>query len=317
MKTWAYLGTFVLLTVAAADARAQKPAAGARSPATAANAGNEDAVKQRLAGYAQAFNARNVAGIVDFFVDDAALVDLDGNVTRGKATINEQFARGFAEPSKYTLKTTAETVRFIAPDVAQVEGTSKLEADGEASIVTRFITLVVKKGDAWRIAEIRDLPGPAEDVEPYERLKELEWMVGDWVDESANATINSSIRWSDNRAFLIRDAHVQIGKEKSSHSMTIIGWDPRTAQIKSWLFDSAGGLGEAVWTRSSDNQWVIKASGVLRDGSATSATQIVTLVSKDRVSTSSLDRIIGGEIAPDIEEIVTVRKAPGAASKAP
>ena len=99
--------------------------------------------------------------------------------------------------------------------------------------------------------------------------------------------------------------------------MTIIGWDPRTAQIKSWLFDSAGGLGEAVWTRSSDNQWVIKASGVLRDGSATSATQIVTLVSKDRVSTSSLDRIIGGEIAPDIEEIVTVRKAPGAASKAP
>jgi hypothetical protein len=69
-------------------------------------------------------------------------------------------------------------------------------------------------------------------------------------------------------------------------------------------------MGEAVWTRSSENQWVVKAEGTLRDGSPTSATQIVDMISNDAVKTSSLDRIIGGEIAPDIEEVVMVRRPP-------
>ena len=69
--------------------------------------------------------------------------------------------------------------------MAQVEGTSTLSAENEPSVVDRFVALFVRKGDAWRIAEIRDLPAPAEDVPPADRLKELEWMVGDWVDESA------------------------------------------------------------------------------------------------------------------------------------
>jgi hypothetical protein len=41
-----------------------------------------------------------------------------------------------------------------------------------------------------------------------------------------------------------------------------------------------------------------------------SATQIVTVVGKDAIKTSSIDRIIGGEVAPDTDEIMMVRKAP-------
>jgi hypothetical protein len=55
---------------------------------------------------------------------------------------------------------------------------------------------------------------------------------------------------------------------------------------------------------------VIKATGVLRDGSPTSATQIIDVVGKDAVKTKSLDRIIGGQIAPDIDEVLMVRKPP-------
>lgn len=273
-------------------------------------------VQQAVAGYAKAVNDRNVAGVVAFFTDDAALFDVDGNVTRGKAAIGEQFASGFSQPSAYRLESTADSIRFLTRDVAQIEGTSKLSAPNEPSIINRFTALVVRKDNSWRVAEVRDLPPQAEDIPPYDRLKELEWMVGDWVDESGDATINSSIRWGDNKAFLVRNSSSQVGKEKSSSSLMILAWDPRTKQLRSWLFNSEGGLGEAVWTRSSDDQWVIKASGTLRDGSPTSATQIMTLNGKDSVTTSSLDRIIGGEVAPDIEEIVTVRKppAPGGAT---
>ncbi len=282
----------------------------AQGQETPANRPDAAGVQQAVAGYAKAVNDRNVAGVVAFFTDDAALFDVDGNVTRGKAAIGEQFAGGFSEPSAYRLESTADSIRFLTDNVAQIEGTSKLSAPNEPSIINRFTALVVRKDNSWRVAEVRDLPPQADDVPPYDRLKELEWMVGDWVDESGDATVNSSIRWGDNNAYLVRNSNSQVGKEKGSSSLMILAWDPRTEQLRSWLFNSEGGMGEAVWTRSAEDQWVIKASGTLRDGSPTSATQIMTLNGKDSVTTSSLDRIIGGEVAPDIEEIVTVRKPP-------
>ena len=54
-----------------------------------------------------------------------------------------------------------------------------------------------------------------------------------------------------------------------------IGWDPLTKQIKSWVFDSEGGYGDALWTRKG-NQWVIKSTGVLPDGRTASATHVLT-----------------------------------------
>jgi uncharacterized protein (TIGR02246 family) len=297
------------LTAQAADNSAT-PAQGGRVDSSAATSSADNGPKDRLASYTDAVNRRNVAAVVDFFTNDAVLIDVDGNATRGSSLIGEQFSRGFAEPTKYTLESAAESIRFLTPDVAQVEGTSKHTAPNESSIVNRFSALFVRKDNVWRIAEIRDLPAATEDVAPYERLKELEWMVGDWVDESANATVNSSIRWGENKAYLVRNTDAQVGKEKASSSLIILAWDPRTAQIRSWLFSSEGGLGEAVWTRSSDNQWVIKATGVLRDGSPTSATQIIDVVGKDAVKTKSLDRVIGGQIAPDIDEVLMVRKPP-------
>jgi hypothetical protein len=93
----------------------------------------------------------------------------------------------------------------------------------------------------------------------------------------------------------------------------IIAWDPQAQQIKSWIFNADGSRGEGSWTRATDNQWVVKAHGSTADGQPTSATQVISLVNKDAVKTSSTDRIIGGEIARDIEDIIMVRKplAPG------
>src|SRR5207302_609844 len=76
-------------------------------------------------------------------------------------------------------------------------------------------------------------------------------------------------------------------------------------------FDSEGGQGEGHWTQTGDDRWVVKAQGVLRDGTATSATQTITRVNKDAMKFSSTDRVVGGQFAPDIDEIILVRKPPG------
>jgi hypothetical protein len=135
-------------------------------------------------------------------------------------------------------------------------------------------------------------------------------MVGDWVDESESVKSSSTIRWADSQSFLVRTYQVEVKGEKATSGTMFIGWDPQTGQIKSWLFDSNGGHGEGLWTRTGEKEWVVKAQGVLRDGRPTSATQIHVILNKDSVKTSSIDRIIGGQIAPDIADVVMVRKPP-------
>jgi hypothetical protein len=99
----------------------------------------------------------------------------------------------------------------------------------------------------------------------------------------------------------------------------IIAWDPQTQQIRSWIFNADGSRGEASWTRATDTQWVVKAHGSTGDGQPTSTTQIISMINKDAIRTSSTDRIIGDEIARDLDDIIMVRKprAPGAAVTPP
>ncbi len=314
MRPWLAFG--IGLALVANTGQAQDPPAPAR-PAPAAAAEGEQALRGRLAAYAKAYNAHNAAGLAEIFTDDATLVDLDGAAVRGKQAIVDQFAAGFAESSSYTLEPTIESVRFLTPDVAQVEGLARFTSDGDSPIQNRFVLLAVRKDQAWKVAEIRDLPAAAEEIPPADRLKELEWMVGEWVDQRGDLEIHSKIAWGENNAYLTRRTTANFGGEKPQSSLMIVAWDPKGGQIRSWLFDSDGGRGEAVWTRASDNEWIIRAEGVGRDGSPSSATQIVTIVGKDAVKTSSVDRIIGGQVAQDIDEVLMVRKPPAAGGPAP
>ena len=316
MKPW--IAIAIGLALVTSTGRAQNPPAPAAGrPAPAAAAAGEQALRDRLAAYAKAYNAHNAAGLADAFTDDATLVDLDGSTARGKEAIRAQFAADFAESSSYTLEPTIDSIRFLMPEVAQVEGLAKFTAANEPTLQNRFVLLAVKKDRGWKFAEIRDLPAPVEDIPPADRLKELEWMVGEWVDQKGDLKIHSKIQWGENKAYITRTTTANVGEEKAPSSLMIVAWDSKGGQIRSWLFDSDGGRGEGVWTRASDNEWIIRAEGVARDGSPSSATQVMTIVGKDAVKTSSVDRIIGGQVVRDIDEVLMVRKPPAAGGATP
>ena len=54
-----------------------------------------------------------------------------------------------------------------------------------------------------------------------------------------------------------------------------IGWDPSAKRLRSWVFDSEGGFGEGVWSKSG-NQWIAKMTGVTSDGKTASSTNVIT-----------------------------------------
>jgi uncharacterized protein (TIGR02246 family) len=297
---------------AAATAPAQATApAPAREQAAAAPRAEERPIRDLVDAFAKAYSKPDLKALDALFTDQANVIDSAGETTRGKPDIMGMYASSFEENPALKLESRVEEVNFITPDVARVEGQSRLStAKGEASEYTRFSGLAVNRNGNWLIAEIREYAAPAEDVSSYDRLSELEWMVGDWVDESDDVKSTSSVTWADNFSFLIRAYEIEVKGEKPTTGTMFVGWDPQTGQIKSWLFDSNGGHGEGLWTRTGEKEWVVKAHGVLRDGRPTSATQIHVVLNKDSVKTSSIDRIIGGQVAPDITDVVMVRKPP-------
>jgi uncharacterized protein (TIGR02246 family) len=308
-----------------AQPRAREPATaraptqeGSPQPRSAELSPEAKAVRDSVEAFGKRYSTADARALADLFVDDCAIIDPEGNATRGKPALAQMYAASFLESPGLKVEPNVEEIRFVTPDVARVEGRSRLSsAKGDAAEFTRFSSLLVRGDGKWRIAEIREYSAPAQDVTPYERLKALEWMVGDWVDESDNNRVQSSVRWADNQSYLIRTYKIEIVGEKPSSGTMFIGWDPQSGQIKSWVFDSNGGHGEGLWTRTSENEWMVKAQGVLRDGRPSSATQIHTIINKDSVKTSSIARIIGGEVAPDILDVVMVRTPPQPGAAAP
>jgi hypothetical protein len=142
----------------------------------------------------------------------------------------------------------------------------------------------------------------------YEQLKELEWMVGAWLDEDDQSRIETVCQWTKNRNFMTRMFSIAVRDRIEMSGLQIIGWDPAAKQIHSWVFDSDGGFGEGVWSKK-DNRWYVKSTGTLADGSKSSFVNIITRLDDDTFTWQSIDRVAGGEILPNVAEVVVVRQA--------
>ena len=88
--------------------------------------------------------------------------------------------------------------------------------------------------------------------------------------------------------------------------MQIIGWDPAAKQVRSWVFDSDGGFAEGRWTQKG-GRWSITSTGTLPDGGKASSVNVITRVDDDQFKWKSLNRTAGGELLPNIDEVVVVR----------
>jgi uncharacterized protein (TIGR02246 family) len=320
-KSLTLLGATILVGSGWVLAAAQQPPAGGAppgNPQTKAQPGEQE-VRAVFAAFLDAYGKADAASIAALFAEDGTLIDSEGVFTRGREAIGEQYADIFAANGGASIPAVAqvESVSFLTPDVARVEGSFKLQPADDLSTPGyegHFRALGVRRAGKWLIEEIRDDPLPIEVPESHEGyLKELEWMVGDWVDESEGASTTSTVKWAEKNNFLVRTYTMQAAGAPEVSGTQYIGYDPLTASIKSWVFDSEGGHAEGHWTRTGPTEWVIRTSGVLRDGATTAATQVVTQMNKDAAKLGSFDRIVGGEVLPNAPEIIMVRKAPAVA----
>ena len=141
-------------------------------------------------------------------------------------------------------------------------------------------------------------------------MKELEWMVGQWVDQDDNATIETTCSWTPNKAFLRRSFKVAVQDRVDLAGLQVIGWDADAQKFRSWVFDSAGGFANDQWSKEGD-RWIVKSAGVLFGGQKSSAVRIITPIDDDSFTLEAVDREVGGELLPDIDKVTVIRKKSG------
>jgi uncharacterized protein (TIGR02246 family) len=267
------------------------------------------AILKNVQAFTDAFNRHDVKALLKLFTEDCELTEHDGTTIRGLKELEEELKDTFATDPQGRISASVDLLRMVTPDVVIEEGKTTYFPDGKTlTAETEYQATHVRKGDRWLMSRVRTFNRVV--LSPYDQLRELEWLVGDWIDEGPDALLETSYRWDAGKTFLLQDFSIRVKGKKVLNGTQRIGRDPLSKQIKAWVFDSEGGYAESLWS-SVDDSWVIKVQGVRADGKVVTMTNQITQLGKDRMSFQSVDRIVGEERMPNFSAIA-VRKPPQA-----
>ena len=198
-------------------------------------------------------------------------------------------------------------LRLVKPDVARVEGEATVNSpEMEPSRVT-FSAILVNQNNKWMIDSIEETPirVPASS---YDALRDLEWLVGHWVDESEEARVDTEFRWTAGRAFLLRSYSIETADGGLQQGTQVIGLDPRSNEIRSWSFNSDGSFGDGIWSKNGDD-WIVKSSETLPDGLAASGTFVMEEIDENTMTMQLIGLEVEGEPRPASEVVTIVRSS--------
>lgn len=293
--------TICALTAGVLELSAKDEQAGAESS-------DETKIRQAVAAYVEAFNQHDSAALARFWSPEAVYLDrVTGVEATGREAIAKQFEALFEHQPEVRLSVSTESIGLLSPSVAVEHGTSKLLVPKEEPDEINYTAVYVKRDGQWLLDRVSD----DEKKSPpshYEQLKVLEWMVGKWVDdEGDDVDAEGECNWSKNRNFLVRSYALSVRDQINMSGMQVIGWDPAAKAIRSWTFDSDGTFAEATWTRKGDS-WFVRNTGVVADGRRASMVNVIKPVDENTFTWQTIERTVGGELLPNIDEVAIVRK---------
>ncbi|MBX7164838.1 MAG: nuclear transport factor 2 family protein [Pirellulales bacterium] len=270
------------------------------------------AVRAAAQAYVAAFNTGDATKLGASFADDVEYVTSAGETVQGKAAVLERVAAFFKANPKAKLELKIDSIQVVSADVAIERGATVVTLVDGTVEQGAYVAMYARRGGKWLLVHVEDLPGKTAGRE--ERLAALDWLVGTWIDQDAEATVKHEVQWAGNRSFLTAQFTLMKGEDVQMTGMQIIGWDPLAQEIRSWVFDSEGGFGEGRWAQEGD-RWVVTTTGVTADGGLAASVNTYSKVDDSTYTWESRDREVDGEMLPDIEPVKVVRQpaAKGAA----
>jgi uncharacterized protein (TIGR02246 family) len=255
------------------------------------------------ADFVKAFNNGDAKAVATFWTKNAEYIAPDGEAVRGRPAIEKEYAEFFKNNPKATLKMQVDSRRLLGRHTALLEGNLEVQLPGNKEpSVSRSSALLIHEDDGWKLASVREwMPDPNELVS----LKDVEWLLGDWVAKGNNAEVRVNYEWDEGKGFIRGHYTLKQDGKATSSGTQIIGKNP-AGGLRSWVFDSSGIFGESLWSRD-ENRWLIEASGTLPDGTEVTAVNLLIPLGKDAFTWQSVERMAAGSPLPDVPPVKVSR----------
>lgn len=276
---------------------------------------DEDSIRAAVQSYVAAYNRGDAKAVASHWSDSGEWISPSGQRFQGRDAIEKEMKALFAEVGKAQIEVLNPSIRVVSGDVAIEDGTVRVIQPGDLPVDSTYVAIHVKKDGQWKLDTVRETEIP-EAAPANSPLQDLAWLTGDWVDRDAGAAGDATITWTKNKTFLNYSFKISAEGMDDLEGTQVVGWDPAAETIRSWMFDSDGGFGEGVWSKSGDS-WMVKFSQVLPDARKATATNVYTPVDANTFTWKSIGRKVGDEFLPNIEEVTMVRKTAGQPAKQP
>jgi uncharacterized protein (TIGR02246 family) len=281
---------------------------------SACNNANEDhesdraAIQEKIVTYAEAYRQRDANALAKFWSEDGFYKSPEtGTLIVGREAIARQFEKMFAQAEDdFDLKLNVLEIDFPEENKAVERGTAIVTIGGEPPTASDYTATHVKEGDRWLLESVSEIDHQ-EKTAPPEQLNELSWMIGRWVDTKDHITIETDCDWTLDNHFIKSFFTIYSHDQRRLCGVHYIGMDPKTNQLLSWVFDSDGGYGTGIWSRSG-NQWSLELTSTLADGRQASSVYLYKLIDSNTYKLSSTSRAIDGLILPNLKGMVVKRK---------
>lgn len=264
-------------------------------------------LKAAAAAYATAFNKADYAALADQWTERATLVEgslaLEGRdeIVKSLRVWRERHPEG-------TMEIMVDDVDLLAEPLARVVGTLKfVSKPGAKPVTSRFTSLRVREGQAWRLAESVVVP------EHAAALDDLEWLAGTWTTRSAKGQGEAGGKTSIETVYekmlggycLLGRTTITSPERPAIEALEIIHADRGTGAIRSWVFDSTGASGEGVieFDGTTLEKQMVGTPSDRVPGAVARWTQVIAPTGDGRCTMHSIERSIDGVAMPDGEPV--------------
>jgi len=259
------------------------------------------AIRKTADDFAKAFEAGDAKAIAAHWTDEGELHNEFGDVAVGRAAVEQAYAAAFKANPKSKAEIEVLSIRFPSRDTAIEEGFFRCALPGPSlPTSTRYRALHSREDGVWKIALVNEW-GSTED-----KLDDLAWLIGTWKATVKDHSVEMTFEWNEAKTLIKNRFIRKEGTKVVSSGTQTIHLDPRNGQIRSAMFDDAGGRGESVWFRDG-NRWVLASDSILASGQETTSMNVLTRIGADEILWRSVERSINGQPTPDTEAVKLVR----------
>lgn len=279
---------------------AAKPADAKADPRAADRAG----ITAMLQSFVKSFESRDPESFAAHWTAEGEFENDQGTTVQGRAALVKAFTAFFAKTPELQAEVRPASLRFVGRDTAVGEGSVTVRKGPTVPASNaRFTALLVREEGKWRLAKFSESPaeGPT--------IADLGWLIGEWKSSiGEGAEIRTTYSWSASKKFIYVDFTLK-EKTLALSGKQVIGVDPATGQIHSWIFEADGGVGETDWSRDGEH-WVLEADGTLADGRTLTETNVLRRVNDDTLTFQSTNRLLDDEELPDLPPVKVIRVKP-------